>query len=259
MQPITFPPPPSARRRRRQDAGPRRPPPPPPPPPPPLSLSLSPPPPRALCLSLSLCVSEGLFFFFFFFFLALRGAVCEGELKMAINCADTYIDPLMNWLDARSTSYLAWAWNADFNCSTGPGLITSYAGTASAYGAGYRSHLRSLRWRLACRAGRADASTPGRWRTDAPMQVQSEPAHGRPHPAGHDDVPCRRQRDRVPVHRSPRHFVEGTSAAAPSLMTLVSLRSKATTGTPKAMYSIILTGEISACSEVSSPRSALAR
>jgi endoglucanase len=61
------------------------------------------------------------------------------------NCADTYIDPLMNWLDSRSTSYLAWAWNADFSCSTGPGLITSYAGTPTGYGAGYQAHLRSLR------------------------------------------------------------------------------------------------------------------
>lgn len=61
------------------------------------------------------------------------------------NCADTYIDPLMNWLDARSTSYLAWAWNADFGCSSGPGLITSYAGTPTAYGAGYRSHLQTLK------------------------------------------------------------------------------------------------------------------
>jgi endoglucanase len=61
------------------------------------------------------------------------------------NCADTYLDPLMNWLDAQSTGYLAWAWNADFNCSTGPSLITGYAGTPTAYGVGYRSHLRSLR------------------------------------------------------------------------------------------------------------------
>jgi endoglucanase len=61
------------------------------------------------------------------------------------DCADTYIDPLMNWLDARSTSYLAWAWNADFSCSEGPGLITSYAGTPTAYGSGYRSHLRALK------------------------------------------------------------------------------------------------------------------
>ena len=58
------------------------------------------------------------------------------------NCSDSYIAPLMRWLDARSASYLAWAWNADFACSAGPGLITSYAGTPTAYGAGYRSHLR---------------------------------------------------------------------------------------------------------------------
>jgi endoglucanase len=59
------------------------------------------------------------------------------------DCADTYIRPLMNWLDARSTNYLAWAWNADFSCSGGPGLITGYSGAPTAYGAGYRSHLRS--------------------------------------------------------------------------------------------------------------------
>jgi endoglucanase len=61
------------------------------------------------------------------------------------DCADTYIDPLMSWLDARSTGYLGWAWNADFTCTAGPGLITSYAGAPTAFGAGFRSHLRSLR------------------------------------------------------------------------------------------------------------------
>jgi endoglucanase len=61
------------------------------------------------------------------------------------DCADTYIRPLMRWLDARSTSYLAWAWNADFACASGPGLITSYSGAPTNYGAGYRSHLRSLK------------------------------------------------------------------------------------------------------------------
>jgi len=60
------------------------------------------------------------------------------------DCADGYIDPLMSWLDARSTSYLAWAWNADFDCSSGPGLITGYAGHPTGYGFGYRSHLRHL-------------------------------------------------------------------------------------------------------------------
>jgi hypothetical protein len=60
------------------------------------------------------------------------------------NCADNFINPLIRWLDARSTSYLAWAW-ASWDCSAGPSLITSYAGSPTPYRAGYRSHLRSLR------------------------------------------------------------------------------------------------------------------
>jgi endoglucanase len=60
------------------------------------------------------------------------------------DCADTYIDPLMTWLDSENTSYLAWAWNADFGCATGPGLITDYSGDPTAYGAGYESHLQAL-------------------------------------------------------------------------------------------------------------------
>ena len=60
------------------------------------------------------------------------------------DCAHTYIDPLMSWLDSKSASYLAWAWNTDFNCASGPGLITSYTGTPTAYGAGYESELRML-------------------------------------------------------------------------------------------------------------------
>jgi endoglucanase len=60
------------------------------------------------------------------------------------DCADTYISPLMRWLDHQHTSYLAWAWNADFNCSAGPGLITSYGGHPTGYGIGYRRHLRHL-------------------------------------------------------------------------------------------------------------------
>jgi hypothetical protein len=59
-------------------------------------------------------------------------------------CASGYISGLMTWLDSHSASYLAWAWNADFDCSLGPSLITSYDGTPTGYGAGYRAHLRSL-------------------------------------------------------------------------------------------------------------------
>jgi endoglucanase len=61
------------------------------------------------------------------------------------DCADDYIDPLMTWLDARSSSYLAWAWNADFSCGSGPGLITNYNGTPTNYGKGYRTHLLSMK------------------------------------------------------------------------------------------------------------------
>jgi aryl-phospho-beta-D-glucosidase BglC (GH1 family) len=60
------------------------------------------------------------------------------------DCADGYVSPLMSWLDSRSTSYLAWAWNADFNCSSGPGLVSDYAGTPTNYGVGVQAHLRSL-------------------------------------------------------------------------------------------------------------------
>jgi endoglucanase len=60
------------------------------------------------------------------------------------DCADTYVDPLMSWLNSKSTSYLAWAWNTDFNCASGPGLITSYTGTPTGFGAGYESELHML-------------------------------------------------------------------------------------------------------------------
>jgi endoglucanase len=60
------------------------------------------------------------------------------------DCADSYINPLMSWLDSEHASYLAWAWNTDFNCSTGPGLITNYNGTPTAYGAGFESHISAL-------------------------------------------------------------------------------------------------------------------
>jgi endoglucanase len=72
-----------------------------------------------------------------------RVPVIAGEIGET-DCADGYIRPLTTWLHNRSASFLAWAWNADFRCAKGPGLITSYAGTPTAYGRGYRSVLR--RW-----------------------------------------------------------------------------------------------------------------
>jgi endoglucanase len=60
------------------------------------------------------------------------------------DCTDAYIDPLIAYLDSNSTSYLAWAWNANFGCAGGPGLITRYSGTPTRYGAGFKSHLQAL-------------------------------------------------------------------------------------------------------------------
>ena len=60
------------------------------------------------------------------------------------DCAGTYINPLTTWLESENTSFLAWAWNADFACSSGPGLITDYTGTPTAYGAAYKAILQAL-------------------------------------------------------------------------------------------------------------------
>jgi hypothetical protein len=68
-----------------------------------------------------------------------RVPVIAGELGEN-DCADTYIEPLLNWLDSRHTGYLAWTWNT-WDCSSGPALISDYNGTPTAYGAGYRQHL----------------------------------------------------------------------------------------------------------------------
>jgi len=74
---------------------------------------------------------------------AAQVPVIAGEIGEN-DCADTYISPLMAWLDTGHINYLAWAWNAGFNCSGGPSLITDYNGTPTAYGAGYKSHLKPL-------------------------------------------------------------------------------------------------------------------
>jgi hypothetical protein len=59
------------------------------------------------------------------------------------DCASAYITSLMSWLDSHRASYLAWAWDT-YDCGGFPSLITSYSGTPTAYGAGYRMHLLTL-------------------------------------------------------------------------------------------------------------------
>jgi hypothetical protein len=67
----------------------------------------------------------------------ITGEIGENE------CSDTYITPLMNWLDSEHVGYLAWTWNA-WGCAQGNVLITDYSGSPTAYGAGYEAHLQSL-------------------------------------------------------------------------------------------------------------------
>ena len=59
------------------------------------------------------------------------------------DCADGYVNSLMSWLDSQHASYLAWTWN-NWDCSSGPSLISDYSGTPTAYGAGVKAHLLSL-------------------------------------------------------------------------------------------------------------------
>jgi endoglucanase len=59
------------------------------------------------------------------------------------DCADTYLRPLMPWLDARAASYLAWTWNL-WGCE-GFQLMTDYAsGAPTPYGRAVHDHLKQI-------------------------------------------------------------------------------------------------------------------
>ena len=59
------------------------------------------------------------------------------------DCGGSFIDQYLPWADSVGISYLAWTWDT-WDCSSGPALITSYAGTPTAYGAAYKAHLATL-------------------------------------------------------------------------------------------------------------------
>jgi hypothetical protein len=59
------------------------------------------------------------------------------------DCGHSFIDTIMNWADSHGVSYLGWTWN-NWDCSTGPSLITDYTGTATAFGQGLKDHLASV-------------------------------------------------------------------------------------------------------------------
>jgi hypothetical protein len=59
------------------------------------------------------------------------------------DCAHGFVDGLMNWADARSVGYLGWTWN-NWDCSSGPSLITDYTGNPTAYGQGLKTRLQAM-------------------------------------------------------------------------------------------------------------------
>jgi hypothetical protein len=74
---------------------------------------------------------------------AAQVPVVAGEIGEN-DCSGSYINPLTTFMESQGISFLAWAWNADFACSSGPGLITDYTGTPTAYGAAYKAILQAL-------------------------------------------------------------------------------------------------------------------
>lgn len=75
------------------------------------------------------------------------------------DCTDNYITPYMNWADRHHIGYLAWAWTAgpEWGCEEGPSLIENYAGMPTAYGLGFRDHLRGVAKQERAKRRRAEA------------------------------------------------------------------------------------------------------
>ena len=71
---------------------------------------------------------------------AMQVPVITGELG-EFDCADSYVSQYFAWADPLGISYLGWAWNPDFDCSTGPSLVSDYSGTPTALGQGFLTHL----------------------------------------------------------------------------------------------------------------------
>jgi hypothetical protein len=59
------------------------------------------------------------------------------------DCSHGFVDTLMNWADSHGVGYLGWTWN-NWDCSSGPSLISDYDGTATAYGQGLKDHLAAV-------------------------------------------------------------------------------------------------------------------
>src|SRR5579883_2927359 len=73
---------------------------------------------------------------------AAKVPVITGELGEG-DCAHTFIDTAMAWLDQEGIGYLGWAWNT-YDCSSFPSLISDYSGTPTNYGIGFKQHFIAL-------------------------------------------------------------------------------------------------------------------
>ena len=89
---------------------------------------------------------------------AARVPVVTGELGEN-DCADSFVDSYMAWADAAGVSYLGWAWNTA-GCASFPALVSSYDGTPTGFGTGFRAHLAALS--AVGRTFRLAAAWPGR-------------------------------------------------------------------------------------------------
>ena len=59
------------------------------------------------------------------------------------DCASTYVQSLMTWLESIQQSYILWTWNT-WDCGGGPSLIKDYSGAPTNYGAGVKTHLLAV-------------------------------------------------------------------------------------------------------------------
>lgn len=61
-----------------------------------------------------------------------------------LDCAHSYIDQVMSFLDSKGQGYIPHAWGP-YTCTTNPALTTDWAGTPTqTYGQGYHDHLAAL-------------------------------------------------------------------------------------------------------------------
>ncbi len=73
---------------------------------------------------------------------AAQYPVVFGELGES-DCAHGFIDTAMNWADQHGIGYLGWAWDT-YDCGNFPSLISSYDGTPTAFGQGFKDHFAAL-------------------------------------------------------------------------------------------------------------------